>query len=175
MGQLCFGHPELITDQDYEAAAAEHVWRSELPWTHAATISTLRALMAGYLRRGRESFARAAAAVTAPTLVIWGTRDRLVDVRLSREAAAVFQQATLLVIAECGHVAQMEDPRTTARGILALWREVERPSRPVDSVTVPAEASSGGSRPDVAGAGSNDNPSGRAVRVLGAPYDNLVG
>jgi pimeloyl-ACP methyl ester carboxylesterase len=188
MGQLCFGHPELITEQDYEVAAAEHIWRAGLPWTHAATISTLRALMAGYLRRGRVSFARAAAAVTTPTLVVWGTRDRLVDVRLSRGAAAAFRQATLLVIAECGHVAQMEDPRTTARGILALWRraaQVERPGRPVDSVTLSAgassagasssDASSGGGRPEVARPGSNDDPSGRAVRVLGAPYDNLVG
>src|SRR5699024_10555304 len=24
MGELCFGHPELITDEDYEVAAAEH-------------------------------------------------------------------------------------------------------------------------------------------------------
>ena len=102
--------------------------------------------MAGYLRRGWTSFAAAAAAVTVPTLVVWGTRDRLVDVRLSRRAAAAYPQATLLVLAECGHVAQMEDPRSTARGILALWRRIAQDpaGRFGRSTTVHAAASARG-------------------------------
>ena len=122
MGELCFGHPEVITDEDYAASAAEHTWRAGLPWTYAATVGTLRGLMASYLRRGPSSFGAAAAGVRAPTLVIWGTRDRLVDVRLAQRAAAGYPDARLLVLAECGHVAQMEHPDATARGILALWR-----------------------------------------------------
>jgi len=59
--------------------------------------------------------------VTVPTLVVWGTRDRLVDVRLAKRTAAAFPRADLLVLPGCGHVAQMEDPQTTARGVLALW------------------------------------------------------
>jgi pimeloyl-ACP methyl ester carboxylesterase len=121
MGDLCFGHPELITDDDYLVAASEHDFRAALPWTYLATLGTLRGLMSAYLRPGPASFAAAAARVTAPTLVIWGTRDRLVDVRLSRRAAGAYQRAGLLVLAECGHVAQMEDPESTARGILTLW------------------------------------------------------
>jgi pimeloyl-ACP methyl ester carboxylesterase len=123
MGELCFGHPELISDEDYRASAAEHTWRAALPWTYSSTVGTLRGLMAGYLRPGVSSFAAAAARVRAPTLVVWGTRDRLVDVRLSRRAAAAYPRADLLVLAECGHVAQMEDPASTARGILALWQQ----------------------------------------------------
>ena len=122
MGDLCFGHPELITDDDYLVAAAEHDFRAALPWTYSATLGTLRGLMSAYLRPGPASFAAAAARISAPTLVIWGTRDRLVDVRLSRRAAAAYQRAGLLILAECGHVAQMEDPESTARGVLALWR-----------------------------------------------------
>ena len=110
MGELCFGHPELITEEDYAVAAAEHTWRAALPWTYSATVGTLRGLMASYLRRGPLSFAAAAAGVSAPTLVVWGTRDRLVDVRLSQRAAAALPASDLLVLAECGHVAQMEDP-----------------------------------------------------------------
>ena len=122
MGELCFGHPELISDEDYRVSAAEHTWRAALPWTYSSTVGTLRGLMAGHLRRGSSSFAATAARVRAPTLVVWGTRDRLVDVRLSRRAAAAYRRAELLVLAECGHVAQMEDPTSTARGILALWQ-----------------------------------------------------
>lgn len=72
-------------------------------------------------RRGRSSFPAAAGRVLAPTLVVWGTRDRLVDVRLAPRTVAAFAQADLLVLPGCGHVAQMEDPKTTARGVLALW------------------------------------------------------
>ena len=123
MGELCFGHPELISDEDYRVSAAEHTWRAALPWTYSSTVGTLRGLMAGYLRRGPSSFTAAAARVRAPTLVVWGTRDRLVDVRLSRRAAAAYPRAKLLVLAECGHVAQMEAPTSTARGILTLWQQ----------------------------------------------------
>ena len=144
MGELCFGHPELITEQDYEVATAEHAWRARLPWAHTAIVASLRALMTSYLRPGEASFARAAAAVTVPTLVVWGTRDRLVDVRLSRGAAAAYPRATLLVLAECGHVAQMEDPRSTARAIVALWQGL-----------------------------SSGDRSGRAARAATAAYDNL--
>ena len=152
LGDVCFGHPELITDEDYAAAAAEHTWRADLPWTHASTIGTLRGLMAGYLRPGSSSFAAVAGRVQAPTLVVWGTRDRLVDVRLSRRAAAAYPNAELLVLAECGHVAQMEDPWSTARGILGLWRhEAHRSGSP-------------------AGPGLT----GRAAPAGSAAYDNLV-
>jgi pimeloyl-ACP methyl ester carboxylesterase len=178
MGELCFGHPEVITEQDYQNAAAEHAWRAGLPWAHAATIRTLRALMTGYLRRGRTSFARAAAAVTVPTLVVWGTRDRLVDVRLSRRAAAAYPSATLLVLAECGHVAQMEDPRTTARAMLALWRNAARQWPPGQTgwlTTDPAAASFPGLAAEMVPTGSNGDRSGRAARTAAAPYDNLVG
>jgi pimeloyl-ACP methyl ester carboxylesterase len=181
MGELCFGHPEVLTDQDHEIAAAEHAWRARLPWTHAATVRTLRALMAGYLRRGPASFARAAAAVTVPTLVVWGTRDRLVDVRLSRRAAAAYPRATLLVLAECGHVAQLEDPETTARGILALWQSASRSDVAGPPGHHPAAGSgrrgSGvpGLHADRRPAGPTDGRSGRAARVAATPYDNLLG
>ena len=121
MGELCFGDPDMLTDADYEVAAADLAWRSGLPWVFSATIGSLRALMAGYLRRGPSSFPAAAARVTVPTLVVWGTRDRLVDGRLARRTAEAFPEAELLVLPGCGHVAQMEDPQTTARGVLALW------------------------------------------------------
>ena len=75
MGERCFGHPELITDEDYAVSAAEHAWRAGLPWVYSATVGTLRGLMSSYLRRGRASFTAAAAGVQAPTLVIWGQRD----------------------------------------------------------------------------------------------------
>ena len=126
MGQLCFGDPRGITEQEYDAAAADLAWRSELPWVHAGVVQSLRALMRSYPRVGASSFRRLAGSIGVPTLVIWGTRDRLVDPRLAAPTAAAFPDAELLMLAGVGHIAQMEDPRITARAITALWSGVDR-------------------------------------------------
>jgi hypothetical protein len=148
MGELCFGNPDLLTDADYELAAEDLAWRSGLPWVYSATIGSLRALMAGYLRRGPSSFPAAAARVTVPTLVVWGTRDRLVDVRLARRTAEAFSRAELLILPGCGHVAQMEDPQTTARGVLALWERTVAGDGGMDGGS--GSGGDGGSGADVA-------------------------
>ncbi|WP_395725644.1 alpha/beta fold hydrolase [Nakamurella sp.] len=129
MGELCFGRPEAVTERDYALAAREHAWRARLPWVFEATVGSLRGLMNDYLRPGVQSFAALAGRVQVPTLVVWGTRDRLVDVRLSRRAAAAYPDSRLLVLAGCGHVPQMEEPEATARGMIAHWRDAaaERP------------------------------------------------
>lgn len=123
MAALCYGDPNALTDADIALAASELAWRYPLPWAHASTVLALRALMRSYLRYGRWSFRAAAARTTSPTLVVWGTRDRLVDAALAVPTAAAFPNGRLLVLAGRGHVAQMEDPVTTARGILALWQD----------------------------------------------------
>ena len=126
MGELCFGDPSRISDADFEVAAAELAWRSNLPWVHLATVGSLRALLRSYLRRA-GSFRADAARVKVPTLVIWGTLDRLVDVRLARRTAAAFAESSLLVIPGVGHTAQMEDPATTARAVARLWDSTGAP------------------------------------------------
>jgi pimeloyl-ACP methyl ester carboxylesterase len=156
MGELCFGRPEVISDRDYLISAAEHAWRAGLPWVHSATVSSLRGLMAGYLSRGSASFAASAAAVDVPTLVVWGTRDRLVDVRLSKRAETAYRHGSLLVLAECGHVPQLEDPWTTARGILGLWQQV----RPTETAAADGHA--------------DQDQVGRAAAVRSARCGNLV-
>jgi len=123
MGELCFGRPELVTERDYALAAREHAWRARLPWVYESMIFTLRGLMNSYLRTGPRSFATSAGRIRVPTLVIWGARDRLVDVRLSRRTAAAYPDARLLVLAGCGHVPQMEEPEISARAMVALWRD----------------------------------------------------
>ena len=122
LGEICFGDPDAITEGDYRVLAEEEAWRATLAWSHASTIASLRGLMNSYLRAGRSSFAAVAARVRAPVLVIWGTRDRLVDVRLAPRAVAAFRDAELLVLAGCGHVAQMEQPLLTAQAIAGHWK-----------------------------------------------------
>ena len=119
MARLCFGDPSVITAAQFEAAAADLSWRMALPWVHTATLASLRALLTSYLSAG--AFGKAAAGITVPTLVIWGTRDALVDPRLAERTAQAFPNATVLMLAGVGHTAQMEAPETTARAIVASW------------------------------------------------------
>jgi pimeloyl-ACP methyl ester carboxylesterase len=77
------------------------------------------------------------AAVTAPTLVVWGGRDRLVNVALAPRVAGTIPDARLLVLPDVGHVAQLEDPVTTARAALGLLEDVRRVERPAGEGVAP--------------------------------------
>ena len=63
----------------------------------------------------------AAARVQAPTLVVWGDRDRLVSPRLAARTVAAIPGARLLMLPGIGHVAQMEAVETVAQAIASLW------------------------------------------------------
>lgn len=124
MAQLCYGDPSVLTEHDLRVAEEDTRWRLALPWVHTATVRALRGLMRSYLRAGRRALRATAAGVRVPTLVVWGTRDRLVDPRLAAPTAAAFPDGRLLVLPGVGHVSQMEDPLTTARAVAALWAGV---------------------------------------------------
>jgi len=133
-----------------------------------STIFSLRALIRSYLRPGRWSFAAAARAVRVPTLVMWGTRDKLVDVRLAQPTSALFPDGRLLVIAGSGHVAQMEHPGPTAAAVAALWEDADAAPR---IGRHPANLAGGDlhARPSVPG-GFDD-----LERVRGATPDPITG
>jgi pimeloyl-ACP methyl ester carboxylesterase len=123
---LCFAdlgraHPERVAEYVAEAAR-----RRDLPWAVAAHIAALRGLVTSYLARPARSLWRLARAVEAPTLVVWGRDDRLVDVRLAARTALSPPRARLLVLDGVGHTAQMESPQTVARAIRAMVDSVAR-------------------------------------------------
>lgn len=123
----CFGEPEALTEADLGAAVAEFEARAGRPWMTAATVSSLRSLIRSYLRPGRWSYWAAAARVSVPTLVVWGTRDRLVDARLARRTAGAFADSRLLMLPRTGHVAQMERPAEVAAAMVAMWTSLGAP------------------------------------------------
>jgi pimeloyl-ACP methyl ester carboxylesterase len=73
------------------------------------------ALLHGALFATGSSFA---GAVSAPTLLIWGARDRLIPVELAAEWQGAIPQARLEVIAEAGHVPMVETPSAFAERLL---------------------------------------------------------
>lgn len=118
--ELCYGDPSQISEERMAEAIAEVTRRDGDPHAGDALAGSLRGLISSYLDRGPRNPWRLAARVTAPTLLVWGTADRLVDVAIAPRALATFRNSRLLVLPGVGHVAQMEQPETVARAFLAL-------------------------------------------------------
>ena len=123
---LCFGDPSTVPPQRLAEAAAEVRRRNALPHTSDAFAHSLRGLVSTYVGGPRRSLWAKAARVQAPVLLVWGDRDRLVDVAIAPRAARTFPDARLLVLPGVGHVAQMERPETVARAFLGMLEDVEQ-------------------------------------------------
>ena len=113
----CYSNPGLFPQARFAAEVAELSRRDSLEYAAAALMGSARALTSEFLRKDRHSPWRDAAHVTAPTLVIYGQRDRLVDPRAAGRAAHVFGNARIVVLPRTGHVAQMERPGLVAAEI----------------------------------------------------------
>jgi pimeloyl-ACP methyl ester carboxylesterase len=121
--RICFAKPDAVPRNRVDEAIAEMARRKELPWAGDAFTASLRGLARSYLTFGARSLWKQAARVSAPTLVIWGTEDRLVPVALAARTAAAIPDSRLLVLPDIGHVAQLEAPETTARATLGLLED----------------------------------------------------
>lgn len=117
--QVCFADPKRVPEHRLVEAAEDIAYRSGLAWAQEAGERTARGLIASWWW-GASPWATAAR-VQAPTLVVWGERDRLVSPRLAVRTAAAIPGARLLTLPGVGHVAQIEAADTVARAVAALW------------------------------------------------------
>lgn len=125
--EACFADCDRLAPQRLAEAVEEAKLRYAVPHYADAYVRTLRGLVGSFLRAylpGSNSLWRVARRVAAPTLVIGGTLDRLVDVRVSPRAAQMIPDSRLLVLDGVGHVAQMEVPRPVARAVVGMLDEV---------------------------------------------------
>jgi pimeloyl-ACP methyl ester carboxylesterase len=123
----CFGNTGAISDQRRAEAIEEVRLRYTVAHYPRAYLGTMRGLVSSFVRAylpGENSLWRIAARVIAPTLVIGGTTDRLVDMRVPAQVARAIPDSRLLILQGVGHVAQMESPRMVARAIAGLLDEV---------------------------------------------------
>ncbi|MET9349759.1 alpha/beta fold hydrolase [Streptomyces termitum] len=111
---LCYGDPSRVTDEGFLHAVEEMERRLELPYFWDAMARSSRGIVDAYTLGGQHGLWRQAERVLAPTLLVYGGRDRLVSYRMARRAAAAFRGARLLSLPDAGHVAMMEEPETVA-------------------------------------------------------------
>ncbi|SNY52158.1 alpha/beta hydrolase [Paractinoplanes atraurantiacus] len=123
----CFGDTSKVTPQRRAEAMEEIKLRYTVAHYPKAYLGTLRGLVSSFLRAylpGPNSQWRLAARVEAPTLVIGGLNDKLVDARVPVQVARTIPDSRLLILPGVGHVAQMEVPRLVARAVVGMLDDV---------------------------------------------------
>jgi pimeloyl-ACP methyl ester carboxylesterase len=132
--EACFADATRLHPQRLKEAIEEAKLRYTVPHYADAYVRTLRGLVSSFLRAylpGGNSLWRLARGVKAPTLVIGGREDKLVDVRVAEQVARVIPDSWLLMLDGVGHVAQMEVPLSVAEAVLGLLEETARGKRRV--------------------------------------------
>ncbi len=122
----CMSDPSRVHPDRFALEVEALRRRDTLSHDAASLVGAARTLVTETLRPSPFSLWRAAAQVTAPSLVLFGRDDRLVHPRLAERAARVFKDARVRVLPETGHLAQMERPGLVA----ALFREMVAETRP---------------------------------------------
>jgi pimeloyl-ACP methyl ester carboxylesterase len=71
---------------------------------------------------GRRDSRPTLAWIKCPTLVLTGDEDNTIPNSLSKEMADGIHRAKLVVLSQCGHLPQVEQPQATAAALLEWMR-----------------------------------------------------
>jgi pimeloyl-ACP methyl ester carboxylesterase len=146
--------PGLMHPGRYAEEATEVRRRDGLGYSHEVLIGSARGLIAEYLRPGPRSLWRDAARVTAPTLVLYGSHDRLVSPVMAARAARAFAGARVHVLPRMGHVAMMERPDLVASEMREFLASVAGRAGKAQQIDAEREAPQhAATQADAAGAG----------------------
>jgi pimeloyl-ACP methyl ester carboxylesterase len=144
---MCFSDPSRLHPDRFALEVAALRRRDALGYNATSLARAARTLVAETLRPAPFSLWRAAARITAPSLVLFAADDRLVHPRLAARAARTFQAAQVAVLPGAGHIAQMECPAAVAGRL----RDMVRASRaPADAGAGPRGRSAARGMPAVA-------------------------
>jgi pimeloyl-ACP methyl ester carboxylesterase len=111
--KLCTVDVSRINPETRAAQVELTRWRAELDDPHRAFVEAARSLTRWLLRR--QTVQAHIRGVRTPTLLIHGESDRLVSVSAAGWAAALRPDWTFRVLADTGHVPQLERPREFVR------------------------------------------------------------
>ncbi|MFZ0324173.1 MAG: alpha/beta fold hydrolase [Actinomycetes bacterium] len=121
---LNFADPSVVPQERLDEAVAEYRHRFALPYAGEALSRTTRGLLRAFIDPGPTGLWRQAGNLRCPTLLVYGGRDQLVNVRRSRRASRVIRDSRLVVLPDAGHVAQIEQPVLVARFVVGFLDQV---------------------------------------------------
>lgn len=109
---MVFEHPPFAP-QRLRAAYAERMAGRAALWNRI--VAEIKSPRSRYLLEPRLK------KITAPTLVVWCRRDRLIDVSAVEVFRRELPDATIAILDGCGHMPMIEQPRATAEALLARF------------------------------------------------------
>jgi pimeloyl-ACP methyl ester carboxylesterase len=124
--RLCVADPSHISEARITELTEEFAERATMAWAPEALMMSAVGLFRAWLVPRSRSLWSVAPRLRMPTLVVWGTEDKLVTVRKAPRIAGLLPHARLLILPRTGHVAQMERPVTVARAVLGMWEAGNR-------------------------------------------------
>ncbi|HEV7680089.1 MAG TPA: alpha/beta hydrolase [Candidatus Dormibacteraeota bacterium] len=104
--KLCTVDPSRVRQDVYDAHVALARKRSTFPYAMEAYLEAARSLLGVVARRRR--FEAMMHSISAPTMLMQGTEDRLVSYAAARQAAAVCPSWRFEVFEDIGHTPQLE-------------------------------------------------------------------
>lgn len=107
------GAPREWIEEQYRLA--------RLPGFLEAQLATVRAQVG--LKGQREVLVDRLAQLERPTMVVWGTRDRVLPYSQAKEAFSRLPEGYLELIPECGHLPQVEQPERFVSGLRQFLNE----------------------------------------------------
>ncbi|MBF8175480.1 alpha/beta hydrolase [Streptomyces olivaceus] len=125
---LCYGDPDRVSPEGFRNAVEEMERRLRLPYFWDAMARSARGIVNSYTVGGQYGLWRQAERVLAPTLLVYGGRDRLVGYRMAARATRAFRDSRLLTLPDAGHVAMMEYPDAVATAFRELLADTEGPA-----------------------------------------------
>lgn len=118
----CFADPKRLPEQRMAEAVAETKARDEYPYAAEAFLRALRGLLKTFMDAGEERPWKLADRVQCPTLVVYGRKDPLIDTRAAHRVTRHFADSRVMVLPDCGHIAQMEHPEL----VYLAWQRMVR-------------------------------------------------
>jgi pimeloyl-ACP methyl ester carboxylesterase len=122
-----YADPSMVHPKRRAEEIEELIRRDGLGYADAVLLASARGLVAEYVRRGPRALWRDAARVTVPTVVMYGSHDRLVRPAMAAIAARGFRNARVVVLPRVGHVGMMERPGLVEREIRGMLAATRRP------------------------------------------------
>jgi len=122
----CFANPKRLPEQRMAEAIAETKARDEYPYAAEAFLRALRGLLKTFLDASADRPWKLAERVTCPTLVVYGRKDPLIDTRAAHRVTRHFADARVIVLPDCGHIAQMEHPELVFQAWQRLVSSADR-------------------------------------------------
>lgn len=118
-----FADPTVIDDEDVDRIVELDAQQG----TRAAFLEIAHNAIGLRGVRPDQSVVELAREITAPALVMWGDRDRVIPPSHAQVAVEAIRDARLVMIENCGHCPQMEMPQRFTEEVLRFLADVYPP------------------------------------------------